>query len=230
MGIAALDEMMAGGLPMGHSLLVSGPSGSGKTQLATAFLAEGVHSGEAGVIVAFDSSPSRSPNRQLEEMVAAGDVGVISTRALDLSIDETLFDLTQMVHKMNARRVVIDSLSGLELALAPEFREDFRESLYRMVNQLTMHGVSVLLTSELEDRYTDFRFSPYGSAFLTDAIIVQRYIEIEGQIRRVMAVVKIRASAHSHAIHEYHISDDGIGIGAALTEYSGLLSGHPRAH
>ena len=77
---------------------------------------------------------------------------------------------------MKARRVVIDSLSGFEPAVASTFREDFQESLFRMVAALSGLGVTVMLTSELEDRYTDLRFSPYGAAFLTDSIIVQRYI------------------------------------------------------
>ena len=108
---------------------------------------------------------------------------------------------------------MIDSLSGFELALAPTFREDFRESLSRMVAALAGAGVTVLMTSELEDRYTDLRFSPYGTAFLTDAIIVQRYIEVDSRLRRVMAVVKVRASAHSDELRVFSIDDDGIHIG-----------------
>src|SRR6185369_186392 len=103
-------------------------------------------------------------------------------------------------------------LSGFELAVAPSFREDFRESLFRMVAVLSNLGVTVLLTSELEDRYTDLRFSPYGSAFLTDAIIVQRYIEMQGEFKRVMAVVKVRGSAHSNELCLFHITDEGIVI------------------
>jgi circadian clock protein KaiC len=123
--------------------------------------------------------------------------------------------------------VVIDSLSGFELALAPTFREDFRESLSRMVTALTSAGVSVLLTSELEDRYTDLRFSPYGTAFLTDAIIVQRYIEVQSRLLRIMAVVKVRASAHSDELRLYRIDDNGLQIGEMLPDREGLLGGRP---
>ena len=83
------------------------------------------------------------------------------------------------------------------------------------------------LTSELEDRYTDLRFSPYGTAFLTDAIIVQRYIEVESRLRRVTAVIKVRASAHSDALREYTIDTDGIHIGQTLADQEGLLGGRP---
>ena len=227
MGVPELDDMLGGGLPAGYSLLLVGPSGSGKTVLATEFLAAGIRAGEPGVIAAFEKSPSQLLSHKLHTLVKTGQVGVIDTRSLDLSIDETLYDLTTMIEKMSARRVVIDSLSGFELALAPEFREDYRESLYRMISVLTGMGVSVLMTAELEDRYTDLRFSSYGNAFLADAIILQRYIQIDGQFKRAMSVVKVRGSAHSKDLRLYDIESDNITIGEALFRYEGILSGRP---
>ena len=228
MGVPLLDQMMGGGLPRGYSLLIAGPSGSGKTLLATAFLAEGTRAGEKGVIAAFEKSPGESRNPRLDALIASGEVGVVDTRALDLSIDETLYALTEMIRRTGATRVVIDSLSGFELALAPTFREDFRESLHRMVAVLTGMGATVLLISELEDRYTDLRFSPYGAAFLTDAIIVQRYVELHGELKRVMAVVKVRNSEHSHELRLFKITDTGIVIGEPTPEMEALLTGYPR--
>lgn len=227
MGVPGLDEMMGGGLPSGYSLLIAGPSGSGKSILATKFLAEGVRLGEPGVLAAFEQSPSQSRSRTIDGVIQAGQIGLIETSALDLSIDETVYKLIEMIKRMKAKRVVIDSLSGSELALASTTHEDFRESLYRMVQVLTGMGATVLLTSELEDRYTDLRFSPYGSAFLTDAIIVQRYIEVLSQLKRVIAVVKMRASMHSRELRLFEITDDGIVIGEPLAEYEGLLGGRP---
>jgi circadian clock protein KaiC len=96
-----------------------------------------------------------------------------------------------------------------------------------MVTALTRAGVSVLMTSELEDRYTDLRFSPYGTAFLTDAIIVQRYIEVRSRLLRIIAVVKVRASAHCDELRQYHINDDGLQIGEMLADQEGLLGGRP---
>ena len=227
MGIPGLDEMLGGGLPAGYSLLVVGPSGSGKTILATEFLAEGARLGQPGVIAAFEKSPSQLLSGKLDKLIKAGTVGVINTRSLDLTMDETLHDLIQMINKMQAKRVVLDSLSGFELALAPEFSEEFRASLYRMIAVLTGMGVTVLLTSELEDRYTDLRFSPFGNAFLADAIIMQRYIELEGEFKRVMAVVKVRSSMHSRALRLFTITSDGIVLGDPLAQYEGILSGRP---
>ena len=227
MGVPRLDEMLGGGLPSGYSLLVAGPSGSGKTILATAFLKAGVLLGEPGVIVAFEQTPSQSWNHTLDDLIRSGQIGLINTRSPDLSIDEIVQQLTKLIHRMKATRVVIDSLSGFELAVAPTFREDFRESLFRMVAVLSGLGVTVLMTSELEDRYIDLRFSPYGSAFLTDAIIVQRYIEVESRLQRVLAVVKVRASAHNTEIRRFEITDDGIVIGNPVSDFEGILGGQP---
>ena len=164
----------------------------------------------------------------IDDMVRAGSIGLINSRSPDLSMDEIVHNLIGMIRRMQARRVVIDSLSGFELAVAPAFRDDFRESLFRMVAALSSLGVTVLVTSELEDRYTDLRFSPYGSAFLTDAIIVQRYIEIDSSLTRVIAVVKVRDSAHSSEIRQFAITGGRIVIGDPLRGYEGLLGGSPQ--
>src|SRR5690606_8333795 len=154
-------------------------------------------------------------------------IGIIDTRALSVSVDEISALLIAEIRRLKATRVVIDSLSGFELALAPTFREDFRESLARMISALATTGATVLMTSELEDRYLDLRFSPYGTAFLTDAIIVQRYIEVDSQLKRVLAVVKMRASDHSKDLRQYHIDAEGIRIGGKLAQFEGLLGGRP---
>ncbi|WP_219060665.1 ATPase domain-containing protein [Pseudomonas sp. UMAB-08] len=227
MGIPQLDEMLGGGLPQGYSLLVAGPSGSGKSILAASFLAEGARTGETGVIAMFEPRPNHSQNATLARLIKSDKVGLIDSHAPDTSIDEIVQLLLGEIKRLKATRVVIDSLSGFELALAPTFREDFRESLSRMVTALTSVGVSVLMTSELEDRYTDLRFSPYGTAFLTDAIIVQRYIEVQSRLLRIMAVVKVRASAHSDELRLYRIDDKGLQIDAMLLDQEGLLGGRP---
>ncbi|MEA3105564.1 MAG: circadian clock protein KaiC [Gammaproteobacteria bacterium] len=227
MGVPGLDDMMGGGLPRGYSLLVAGPSGSGKSILAAAFLAEGARSGETGVIAAFETRPKLSRARIIADLIASGNVGLIDTRATDLSVDEIATLLIEEIHRLKATRVVVDSLSGFELAIAPTFRGDFRESLARLVSALATTGVTVLMTSELEDRYIDLRFSPYGTAFLTDAIIVQRYIEVDSRFQRMMAVVKVRANAHSNELRLFHITGEGIKLDEMLVDQEGLLGGSP---
>jgi circadian clock protein KaiC len=232
-GVKTLDDMLGGGIPAGHSVLVAGPSGSGKSVLATNFIMEGARHDEPGIIAVFEKRPSEYSETQgsheFEQLVQDRKVGIIHTRPLDLSIDETLHDIVTAIDAFKARRVVIDSLSGFELALAPTFREDFRESLYRMVAVLTGMGITLMLTAELEDSYIDLRFSPHGTAFLTDTIIMQRYIELTGQLRRVMAIVKVRGSAHSKELRAFEITEDGIVVGDAMGNYDALLTGHPVA-
>jgi len=226
-GIRELDEMLGGGLPRGYSALIAGPSGSGKSMLTAAFLQEGARLGETGVIAVFEQRPDHFRNRTLSRLIESGQVGLVDSSASDLSIDEVVILLLREIRRLKAARVVIDSLSGFELALAPTFREDFRGSLAHLVTSLASVGVTVLMTSELEDRYTDLRFSPYGTAFLTDAIIVQRYIEVDSRLRRMMAVVKVRASAHSDQLREFTIDDSGIRMGDMLGDQEGLLGGMP---
>jgi len=227
MGVEGLDAMLGGGLPSGFSLLIAGPSGSGKSILASSFLAEGARRGEHGVIATFEQNPTRMRNPLLSDLLGSPKVTTVDARSRDLSIDEILLLLITEIRRTGAVRVVIDSLSGLELAVAPTFREDFRESLARLVFALSAEGVTLLVTSELEDRYTDLRFSPYGTAFMTDAIIVQRYIEVDSRLRRMMAVVKLRGSAHSDELREFTIVDGQIVIGSMLESQAGLLGGRP---
>jgi circadian clock protein KaiC len=234
-GVAGLDEMLGGGIPAGYSVLLAGPSGSGKSVLATQFITEGARHGEPGIIAVFEKRPTEYAHESprggelFRRLVGEGKIGIIHTRPLDLSIDEMLHEIVEAIHRLKARRLVIDSLSGFELALAPTFREDFRESLYRMVAVLTGMGITMLMTAELQDTYDDLRFSPHGTAFLTDAIIMQRYIELQGRLRRLMAVVKVRGSDHSKDLRTYQITPQGIVMGETLTRYAGLLRGSPTA-
>jgi circadian clock protein KaiC len=233
--VPGLDELLGGGIPRGYSVLVTGPSGSGKTVLSNQFIIDGAQRDEKGVVAIFEKRPSdylqTTPRgAEFEALVREKKLEVLYLRPLDLSIDETLLELQNAVKRIGAKRAVIDSLSGLELALAPTFREDFRESLYRMMGALTGLGVTVMATVEVADSYTDLRFSPeaHGIAFLTDVIIIQRYVEIEGQLRRALAVVKVRSSQHSKDLREYEISSEGgIVVGQALHAYDGLLTGTP---
>lgn len=213
-------------------MLVARPSGSGKSVLSSAFISEGALHDEPGIIAVFEKRPNEYSQggagaRRFERFIREGKVGILQTRPLDLSIDEMLNEVVDAIHRLKARRLVIDSLSGFELALAPTFREDFRESLYRMVTVLTGMGITMMMTAEVEDSYTHLRFSQHGTAFLTDAIIMQRYMVLNGQLQRIMAVVKVRGSAHSKDLRAYEITKDGIVMGDTLGSYEGVLTGHP---
>jgi len=230
-----LDEMLGGGVPRGYSTMVAGPSGSGKTTLAGQFVAEGVSRGERGVLVVFEKHPAGYLRTtvlggDLGRMVQDGHIALAYLRPLDLSVDETLYELRETIARTKAQRVVIDSLSGFEMAVSPGFREDFRESLYRLVGVLTGLGVTVMMTIEIEDGYTELRLGPRENAFLTDALILQRYVELDGALKRVMTVVKVRGSDHSTDLRFYEVNARGITVGEPIREYHhGLLTAHPRS-
>ena len=187
-GSRASTRCSAAACPRGYSVMIAGPSGSGKTVVAGQFIAEGVRRGEPGVITIFEKRPSgylqtTSLGHDLDRMIRDGQVNIVYLRPLDLSVDETLYELRAAVRRTGAKRVAIDSLSGFEMAVSPGFREDFQESLYRLIGVLTGLGVTVMMTLEIEDAYTELRLGPRENAFLTDAIILQRYIELEGALR-----------------------------------------------
>jgi circadian clock protein KaiC len=226
-GTPQLDDLLCGGLPRGHSVLMVGPTGSGKTIMATNFLAEGAAHGEKGVMLRFEKVSSRVPYAKLRELLRSGQVSIVQDRSMDMSIEELVDHLLTEIHRTQATRVVIDSLSEMSLYLAPEFKDDFRTSVFRLLAALARTGVSVVVTQGLEDRFTDMRFSHSDLSFLTDAVIAMRYVEAESQLKKVMTVVKVRGSAHSHDLREYQITDKGIEIAGRLAGYEGLLSGRP---
>lgn len=232
-GVPGLDAMMDGGIPAGDAVLLAGPAGSGKTTFATQFIAEGLRRGEAAVLVVFEEYPeeylarARATDIDLGAMARAGKLKVIYLRPLDLSVDETLAEILEAAEALDAARVVIDSLSGFEVALAPTFREDFRESLYRLVGALTATGVTILMTAEVAEHYTDIRFTQEAVSFITDDIVVQRYVEISGELRRVLAVLKMRGSEHSPGFRAYEVTRTGAVMGELMTNYRGIMTGTP---
>jgi circadian clock protein KaiC len=234
-GIPELDKMMGGGILEGDSLLVAGPSGTGKSALATQFIAEGLRQGEPGIMAIFEERPEGYIQRAGSfglHLKTAEEKGLLETlylRPMDLSVDETMRAILDAITKIGAKRLVIDSLVGFEMALAPGFRADFRESLYRMIGALTGAGITILSTVEVEDTFTCFSFSHYTISFLTDDIIRMRYVEIDGQLRKVMVVIKMRGGNHSKDIREYVITAEGVVIILPRkTDYAGLTTGIPQ--
>ncbi|MGQ0816131.1 MAG: ATPase domain-containing protein [Gemmatimonadota bacterium] len=232
-GVPGLDELLGGGIPAGDAVMLVGPAGSGKTSFATQFVAEGLREGDGVVVAVFEEYPeeylARAQGRGagLDAAVQGGQLKVIYLRPLDLSVDETLDEILQAVAEAAATRVVIDSLSGFEVALAPAFREDFRESLYRLVGALTATGVTVFMTAEIVGGYPDVRLTSEKVSFITDDVIVQRFVEIHGQLRKVLNVVKMRGSQHSKDFRTYEIGPAGGVVGGPLKDFHGIITGTP---
>ena len=116
------------------------------------------------------------------------------------------------IRETGATRIVIDSLSEFLLYLAPEFRREFRLTVFRILSSLAKLGVTVLVTMGAEDRFTELRFSDSEIAFLTDGIIATRYVEMAGELTKVISVVKLRGCSHSNALRAFRITDDGIEV------------------
>jgi circadian clock protein KaiC len=234
-GLPDLDKMLGGGILEGDSVLVAGPSGTGKSALATQFIAEGLRHGEPGVMAIFEERPEGYTQRaeafglHLRAAEQKGTLEILYLRPLDLSVDETLQAILDALRRIGAKRLAIDSLVGFEMALAPGFRADFRESLYRMIAALTGAGITILSTVEVEDNFTSLQFSHYAISFLTDDIIRLRYVEIDGQLRKSIVVIKMRGGNHSKDIREYVITDKGmVVIHPRRTDYSELSTGIPQ--
>lgn len=232
-GVPGLDQMMGGGIPRGEATLIAGSSGTGKTLLALHFVAEGVREGEPGVMVTFEEHPREHERKalafgwDLSKWEKQGLLGMIYLRPIDLSVDEVLTRVYETVKGLKARRVVINSISGFELAISPSDEPEFRESLFRLVATLSAQGVTTVMTTEIPNIYGALVISPEHISFLADNVVVLRYAEIESQLRRLVMVVKMRTSNHDKDLRQYSITGGGVVVEKPFTEYSGVLSGIP---
>jgi circadian clock protein KaiC len=217
-GIPGLDEMTSGGYPRGSSVLLTGPSGSGKTSFSLRFLAEGARAGDVCAVVAFDEHPDEYVARaeglgvDLGALIASGAVHLLPRRPLDESVDETLYAIVDLVARTGASRLVIDSLSGFEVAVGNRSDTDFRELLYRVVSAFTAADVTVVMTVESDAGSGDRPLSPRALSFLADVVVSQRYVDAEWSTTSVVSVVKMRGSAHSREVRAYTIGEGGIDI------------------
>jgi circadian clock protein KaiC len=224
-GVPGLDALLLGGMPQGHTMLVAGPTGSGKTIIATRFLQEGARRGEKGVAVYFEKGTPRLRNAQLAELVQNGDVAVVESRLLDLTVDELIDELVQTLQRNGARRLVIDSLSEFSLYMAPEYHADLRLAVFRLLSEVAKLGVSAMVTIGLDDVFTELRFGEANIPFLTDAIVALRYAEVDGRLQKFMSVVKVRGCDHSTDLRAYRITDEGLEVDELPTDVTGVLGG-----
>ena len=208
-GSAELDGMLGGGIPVGYSVVISGPSGCGKTVLASSFLKAGAAVGEQGIVASFENGFFHASNTPLQAMIDAGQVTDVRPRAFDMSIEEVVTELSDAAIRTGARRIVIDSLTALELILAPQFRENFQESLFRMLSNLHARGVTVMMIRNLSDAGGQI-FS--ASSFIVDCVISMRYIERDSRLIKLISCPKLRGSAHSNEVREFITHADYIQI------------------
>lgn len=230
-GIPELDQMCGGGLFEGSVALVSGSTGTGKTTLALRFALAGAQRGEPAVVVGFEESRD-----QLVRGVAGWDVDVAALEAdakLRFVVDypevrtfeEHLVRIQAAVDEIGASRLVVDSLTSLRRS-GPE--RSFREFALGLAAYAKQHRVAtVLTTGQTALVGPEVAASQEHVSALSDAVVLLRYVEVYGDVRRGISVLKLRGSSHDTAIRAYTIGPDGLRIGEVLRTTTGILSGRP---
>ena len=243
-GVAGVDAMTAGGVLRGSTTLVAGVSGVGKSILGLQLLTEGARAGERGLLISFDEPPQFIQRQAVSiglDVKAAVDSGALVLRHLspvELEVNRHLHEIRNLVVVGKVRRLVLDAVSIFEAGTDPV---SFRDYLVSLVSLLRANGVTTYLISELRDYANLERLTAYGTSCVADNILIMRFLEHRGQVRKVMAVVKARGSDHDRGIHEYRIENGGIRVLPSnssmdtagtlpLDEYRNLLLGSVQWH
>lgn len=215
-GIAALDQMLADGYRPGTSTLCAGPSGTGKTLMGLHFIFNGADAGEPGILATLQEHPI-----QLERIVSGfgwsltnDAVELMARSPVDIYVDEWVYELLEAIERTGARRVLIDSLTDLQLASPDATR--FREYMYSLVQRLARLDVSLFMTAELSDLFQTTRLAEHGVSHLADNVLLLEYLRESSTVRRVLTVLKTRASGHEPQSREFTISPEGIVLAPAV--------------
>ncbi|MEX1080938.1 MAG: ATPase domain-containing protein [Halofilum sp. (in: g-proteobacteria)] len=231
-GVPKLDRLVDGGIDRGTVTLVSGPTGVGKTTLAAHFMKEAAGRGERSAIYCFDEVRSTFMHRcesvglPVHEMVDNGSLSFIAVEALHYDADQFAFMVREEVETMGARIVMIDSLAGYRQSVRGD---DLVSRVHALCRYLVNMGVTVLLINEVRVIAGDeFRVSEDRVSYLADTILILRYAEIEGELRKTIGVLKKRTGEFERSLREFSITGSGVALGRPLTEYLGLLRGVPQ--
>ena len=226
-----LNALLGGGIERGSSVLVLGPSGTGKSLLTLSFVAEAVRRGEKAAVFVFDEElgllieRSMGVGVDLQAMIDTGDLIVMQVDAAELTPGEFSERVRDCVEVKGARTVVIDSLNGYQSSMPGE--NALVLHMHELLQFLNRHGATTFLTVAQYGLVGDMR-SPVDVTYLADTVILLRYFEAAGRVRRAISVMKKRTSAHEDTIREYRIGPEGITLGKPLTQFQGVLRGVPR--
>ncbi|MDB5300979.1 MAG: kaiC 2 [Phycisphaerales bacterium] len=237
-GIATLDRLLGGGLPHGSSTLLIGPAGVGKSTVALQFAVAAVRRGERAALFAFDETVATLKTRSmklgipLDPFIQNGLLTIQQIDPAELSPGEFVAIIRRAVDgadgALPAKVVVIDSLNGY-LHSMPE--ESFLNAqLHELFVYLNQRGVLTLMTVTQSGMMGSNVKSPVDTTYLADNVILFRYFEARGHVRRAISVVKKRAGAHEQTIREMRIGAGGIIVGAPLENFQGVLTGTPTFH
>jgi circadian clock protein KaiC len=231
-GIGALDALLGGGLDRGTSALVMGPSGAGKSTFALLFARRSAERGERASVFVFDEARETALARMrgvglgLDAHLEAGRVEVTQIDPAQLSPGEFLHHVRTAVDRRKSRVVVIDSINGLLQAMPNE--SFLLLQLHELLMYLGQQGVLTVLVVAEHGVLGRSVAGPIDVSYLADTVILIRYFEAKGAVRKALSVMKKRVGAHEKTIREYEITSSGIRIGEPLEAFQGVLTGVPK--
>jgi circadian clock protein KaiC len=229
-GIGELDDLLGGGITSGSSTLILGPAGAGKSLLTLQYIQAAVTRGERAALFVFDEELGLLINRahslgiDLQQMRKAGKLFIQQMDAAELSPGEFAYEVRHVVDRERILTVVIDSLNGYTAAMPEE--QYLILHLHELLQYLNRQGAATFLTLAQQGMMGDMR-APVDVTYIADTVILLRYFEAMGRIRRAISVVKKRTGAHEDTIRELRIGNNGIMVGTPLTEFQGVLRGVP---
>lgn len=229
-GVAGLDQLLGGGIAAGSSTLVIGPAGCGKSILVFQYIAEAVRSGQRAALFVFDEelgllfARARALGLDLAAMRDAGNLVIEQVDAAELAPGEFAERVRNCVAIENIRIVAIDSLNGYRAAMPEE--QFLILHLHELLQYLNRQGVATFLTVAQHGMIGDMH-QTIDVTYLADTVILVRFFEALGRVRRAISVIKKRTGAHENTIREFKIGNDGISLGAPLTDFQGVLRGVP---
>ena len=229
-GIDELDALLGGGLTAGSSTLILGPAGTGKSLLTLQFLTASIRRGERAALFVFDEelglliARAKNLGIDLDTMRAGGQLFMEQMDAAELSPGEFTDRVRRCVDHENIKTVAIDSLNGYQAAMPEE--QFLILHLHELLQYLNRRGAATLLTVAQHGMVGEMR-QPIDATYLADTVIVLRYFEAHGRVRRAISVIKKRTGPHENTIREMRINGQGIAVGEPLVEFQGVLRGIP---
>jgi circadian clock protein KaiC len=227
-GVAELDRLLGGGIDRGSSTLFMGPAGSGKSTLTCCYAVESARRGEHVACFVFDEAVDTMFARAdglgmpLRRYVEQGDISIQPIDPAELSPGEFTHSVRAAVENQGARMVVIDSLNGLLHAMNQE--QLFILQLHELLSYLRQRGVATLLV-EAQHGFIGAQQSPVDVSYLADSVVLLRFFEAGGCVRRAVSVLKKRSGRHENTIRELSLAAEGIQVGPPITRFTGILTG-----
>ena len=225
-----LNALLGGGIERGSSVLILGPAGTGKSLLALSFIVGAIDRGETAAMFVFDEELGLLFDRakglgiDLEALVETGNLFIEQVDAAELTPGELSERVRHCVEENGAKTVVIDSLNGYQAAMPEE--QSLVLHMHELLQYLNRKGASTFLTVAQHGLVGDMK-TPVDVTYLADTVILLRYFEAHGRVRRAMSVIKKRTSAHEDTIREYRIDRSGLTLGEPLMGFQGVLRGVP---